>query len=149
MGGDSKRVVLDTNQIVGAGTRWLVGDVPYANWNYHRRMLVHVAARHEGLYSAEIIEEYVEKLASKGHPPDRIEKLVALLYGAFEEVRLTTSAPPVVPSDPDDTVFILCCLDGVADYLVSEDKGLLALDAAYPMFSIGRCADLMVTLGVP
>ena len=145
----TKRVVLDTNQIVGAGTRWLVGDVPDANWNNHRRMLVHVAASHAGLYCSEIIGEYVEKLATKGHPSDRIERLLALLRGAFDEVGLTTTAPPVAPPDPDYTVFILCCLNGKADYLVSEDKDLLGLDAAYPSFAIGRCAELMGALGVP
>ena len=145
----AKRVVLDTNQIVGAGTRWLVGDVPNANWNNHRRMLAHVAAEHAGLYCSEIFEEYVEELTTKGHPPDRIEKLLALLRGAFDEVALTTTAPPTAPPDPDDTVFILCCLDGKADYLVSEDKDLLGLDAAYPSFAIGKCHELMGALGVP
>ena len=149
MSGIAKRVVLDTNQIVGAGTRWLVGDVPNANWNHHRRMLAHVAAKHVGLYCSEIIDEYVEKLTTKGHSPDRIERLLALLGGAFEEVGLTTTAPPVPPTDPDDAVFILCSLDGKADYLVSEDSDLLDLDTAYPSFAIGRCAELMATLGVP
>lgn len=142
-----KRVVLDTNQIVGAGTRWLVGDVPNANWNLHRRMLVHVAAKHVGLYCPEIIDEYIEKLTIKGHPPDRIKRLLAMLDGAFEEVELTTTVPPVVPTDPDDAVFILCCLDGKADYLVSEDRALLALNRSYA-FTIGSCAQLMAELGV-
>ena len=149
MSRNAKRVVLDTNQIVGAGTRWLVGDVPNANWNQHRRMLVHVAAKHVGLYCSEIIDEYIEKLTSKGHPPERIAKLLALLVGAFNEVGLTTKTPPVAPPDPDDAVFILCCLDGKADCLVSEDKGLLGLNMAYPSFAIGRCAELMDLLGVP
>lgn len=149
MGLSAKRVVLDTNQIVGAGTRWLLGDVPNANWNHHRRMLMHVSAAHVGLFCAEIIEEYVEKLTNKGHPRDRIEKLLALLDGAFDEVGLTTTVTPVAPPDPDDAVFLLCCLDGKADYLVSEDKGLLGLDTAYPSFAIRRCAELMDALGVP
>ena len=145
----AKRVVLDTNQIVGAGTRWLVGDVPEANWNLHRRMLVHVAAKHVGLYCSEIIDEYIEKLTTKGHPPDRIRKLLAVLDGTFEEVALTTTVPPVAPPDLDDAVFILCCLDGKADYLISEDSDLLRLDTAYPSFAIGRCAEFMEVLGVP
>lgn len=145
----AKRVVLDTNQIVGAGTRWLVGDVPEENLNHHQRMLIHVLAKHVGLYCSEIIDEYVETLTTKGHAPDRIRKLLARLDGAFEEVLLTTTVPPVAPSDPDDTVFILCCLDGKADYLISEDKHLRDLNSAYPSLSIGRCAELMGVLGVP
>ena len=112
-------------------------------------MLAHVAAEHVGLYCSEIIDEYIEKLTSKGHPPDRIEKLLALLSGAFEEVGLTTTTPPVVPPDPDDAVFLLCCLDGKADYLISEDKDLRGLNTAYPSFAIGKCAALMGVLGVP
>ncbi len=111
-------------------------------------MLVHVAAKHVGLYCSEIIDEYIEKLTSKGHPPHRIAKLLALLGGAFEEVGLTTTVPPFAPSDPDDAVFVLCSLDGNADYLVSEDRDLLSLDRAYPSFAIGRCAELMDVLGV-
>ena len=112
-------------------------------------MLEHVAAKHVGLYCLEILKEYVEKLTTQGHPLDRIDLLLALLRGAFDEVGLTTTAPPTEPPDPDDTVFILCCLDGQADYLVSEDKDLLGLDAAYPSFAIGKCHELMNTLGVP
>ena len=95
------------------------------------------------------MDEYIEKLTTKGHSPDRMKELLVLLDEALEEVGLTTTVPPVPPPDPDDTVFILCCLDGKADYLVSEDKDLLGLDAAYPSFAIGRCAELMGALGVP
>ena len=66
-----------------------------------------------------------------------------------EELGLTTTTPPAVPPDPDDAVFLLCCLDGKADYLISEDKDLLDLNTAYPSFAIGKCAALMGVLGVP
>ena len=112
-------------------------------------MLFHVASEHVVLYCPEIVDEYIEKLTTKGHSPDRIKELLVLLDEALEEVGLTTTVPPIPPPDPDDTVFILCCLDGKADYLVSEDKDLLGLDAAYPSFAIGRCAELMGALGVP
>ena len=142
-----ERVVLDTNQIVGAGTRWLVGDVPAANQNDHRRLLAHVATKHRGLYCTGMLKEYVEKLLTYRHPHDRIRRFVALVEGAFEEVALTTKSAPFPPTDPDDEVFVLCAMDGGAGYLVSEDQALLALDSHYA-FAIGRCAEMMEELGV-
>ena len=38
---------------------------------------------------------------------------------------------PVPPSDPDDEVFLICAIDGHADYLVSEDRDLLSLKDSY------------------
>ena len=140
-----ERVVLDTNQIVGAGTRWL--DDPTANQNDHRHLLAHVAAKHTGLYCTAMLREYVEKLLARGHPHERVSGLVALVHGAFEEVALTTYAAPFPPTDPDDEVFVLCALDGGAGYLVSEDQALLALDSHYA-FAIGRCVEVMEELGV-
>ena len=46
-GGGGVRIVVDTNQIVGAGSRWLDGAVAHAN--DHRRLLVCVAEVHTGL----------------------------------------------------------------------------------------------------
>ena len=141
-----ERVVLDTNQIVGAGTRWL--DDPAANWNNHRRLLAHVVTKHVGLYCSAMLGEYVEKLLTRGHPHERVDRLATLIEGAFEEVALTTPAAPFPPTDPDDEVFVLCALDGNAGYLVSEDRALLDLDDHY-VFAIGRCAELMDVLHVP
>ena len=58
----SFRVVLDTNQIVGAGTRWLNHGVPSPDNNTHRRILIRVANSHIGLYSGKIVGEYLETI---------------------------------------------------------------------------------------
>ena len=50
-----RRVVLDTNQIVGAGSRWLRNSIPTLDPNPHRRLLLCVAERHTGLYCGPII----------------------------------------------------------------------------------------------
>lgn len=142
-----ERVVLDTNQIVGAGTRWLVSDDPAVNRNDHRRLLAHVLAEHTGLYSAAMLKEYIEKLVFRRHPPERIRRLVVLVRGAFEKVVPTTTSVPFPPSDPDDEVFVICALDGNAGYLVSEDGAVLDLKPHY-RFVIGKCAELMAPLGV-
>lgn len=60
-----RRVVLDTNQIVGAGSRWLQASIPTPDPNPHRRLLLCVAQRHTGLYCDPIIREYIEKLLDR------------------------------------------------------------------------------------
>lgn len=146
MSSANQRVVLDTNQIVGAGSRWL--EEPVANANRHRRLLVGVAEQHTGLYCTEIIQEYTEKLLDRRHPEQRAQKLITYIIGAFAEVQIVSSVAPVRPSDPDDEVFLICSLDGNADYLVSEDKGLLGVKESYQRPVIGKCAELMGVLGI-
>lgn len=141
-----QRVVLDTNQIVGAGSRWL--ERPVANANMHRRLLACVAEAHTGLYCDEIIDEYLEKLLDRGHPEPRAKMLIAYILGAFSCVEVTSSTAPVRPVDPEDEIFLICSLDGHADYLVSEDTDLLALKEMYERPVIGKCSDLMGVLGV-
>ena len=58
MPSDRFRVVLDTNQIVGAGSRWLDHGVPTPDQNIHRRILIRVAEAHIGLYYGPVIGEY-------------------------------------------------------------------------------------------
>jgi predicted nucleic acid-binding protein len=141
------RVVLDTNQIVGAGTRWLVHGMPSSDQNMHRRVLICVAESHTGLYCSKVIGEYLEKLIDKNHPWERALKLITYIMGAFNSVVITTQAAPFPPSDPDDEIFILCALDGQADYLVSEDHSLVDLKSSYLRPIIGRSAEIVEFLG--
>ena len=106
-------------------------------------MLVSVAARHVGLYCAPIIREYIEKLLDRGHSQARVRDLIAFLMGAFESVSVVSSAAPARPSDPDDEIFLICAIDGTADYLVSEDHHLLDLKESYQRPVIGRCSELV------
>ena len=133
------RLVLDTNQIVGAGSRWLAPGTRRAASNRHLRLLRLTAAEHTGLYCDEIIDEYLAKLLQRGHPPDRARRLIAYIRGAFEAVRLVSTQAPFRPRDPDDEVFLLCAIDGDADYLVSEDRDLLELADRYARPVIDRC----------
>jgi len=146
MTADVVRIVLDSNQIVGAGSRWL--DESVANANDHRRLLVCVAGEHSGLYCDEIIDEYLEKLLERRHPPERARKLIAYIMGSFTRVVLVSESAPVPPIDPDDEVFLICALDGDADWLVSEDTDLLDLKASYPRPKIGSCREILNALGV-
>lgn len=138
------RVVLDTNEIIAAGSRWLDTGAPSSGRNEHLRLLIIVATRHEGLYCDEILDEYARVLLERRHPPERVRRLLAYIEGAFSSVEITSSAAPIPPSDPDDEIFLLCALDGDADYLVSEDAHLLTLRPHYQRPLIAPCSESMV-----
>lgn len=132
-----KRVVLDTNQIVSAGSRWV--DPLYQNdANPAVRLIRLVATENKGLYTGKIMGEYLEKLLDYGHPPERVMKLIALLTGAFEMVSIESTTCNPGPKDKDDEVFLLCALDGQADMLVSDDSDLLDLKGHYSVPAIMR-----------
>ena len=141
-----KRVVLDTNQIVGAGSRWLSTPVPSPDPNAHRRLLLCVADRHIGLYCTPIIREYIEKLLERGHSAARVRELIAYLIGSFESVTIASAAAPVPPSDPDDEIFLICAIDGTADYFVSEDRHLLDLKNSYQRPQVDKCQNVVAIL---
>ena len=101
-----------------------------------------------GLYCDEIIDEYLEKLLDRLHPPQRARKLIAYIMGAFNRVEVVSASAPVPPADPDDEIFLICALDGDADYLVSEDGDLLDLEANYERPVIGRCSEICSALGI-
>lgn len=140
------RVVLDTNEVVAAGSRWLDTGLPSSGNNAHLRLLIIVATRHSGLYCDEILDEYARILLERRHPPERAQRLITYLQGAFTRVEIISSAAPTPPSDPDDEIFVLCALDGDADYLVSEDDHLLALRADYERPVIGKCSEVTTQL---
>ena len=141
------RVVLDTNEVVGAGTGWIDHGIPAPDKNMHRRVLIRVAQAHTGLYCGKLVGEYLEKLLDLGHPCERALKLITYIIGAFSQVTITTASAPVAPSDPDDEIFLLCAIDGDADYLVSEDKHLTDIKSSYIRPVIGRSDELAETLG--
>jgi predicted nucleic acid-binding protein len=143
----ASRVVIDTNQVIAAGSSWLVRGRPIPDPNTSRRVLIRVAEAHKGLYCGKIIGEYLEKLIDFRHPHERVLKFVTYLMGAFEQVIVTMKTAPHSPKDPDDEIFILCALDGDADYLISEDASLLDLKPHYSRPCIGSCRDVVDSLG--
>ena len=126
----SKRVVLDTNQIVAAGSGFLDPLLP-VELNSARALLKAVLREHCGLYSKDILDEYIEKLQHYNHPKKRTGELIGLIIGSFDRVNVSSTSCSPQPSDPDDIVFILCALDGNADILVSDDPHLLKIKSGY------------------
>jgi predicted nucleic acid-binding protein len=141
------RIVLDTNQIVAAGTGWMDHGLPSPDKNTCRRIVIRVAGSHTGLYTGKIVGEYLEKLVDLGHPKERTLKFMTYIMGSFSQVTITTVSAPVRPSDPDDEIFLLCAIDGDADYLVSDDHSLTSLQSSYAKPLIGKSEDLAKILG--
>ena len=110
-------------------------------------MLIRVAQSHTGLYCGKVVGEYIEKLVDLRHPPERILKLMTYIMGSFLSVTIKTVSAPICPSDPDDEVFLLCAIDGNADYLVSEDHSLTNLKVRYNKPVIGKSGELAHALG--
>lgn len=125
-----RRVVLDTNVVIGAGSRWLASDPPQPA-SPLQHLVNRVALQHDGLYCQEIIDEYAELLARRNHPPERAARYLAFIMELFTSVPVTSTTCHTVPPDPDDLVFILCALDGNADWIVSDDGHLLQVRPAY------------------
>lgn len=140
------RVVVDTNLIVGAGSNWVVRNLPTPN--LAQRLLETIALAHIGLYSGKIIGEYAEKLLDYKHPKDRVQEYIGLILGTFEQVHITTAKTPHPPTDPDDEIFLLCAIDGNAAYLVSDDKHLLNVATHYHPPSILSATDAAPIFGL-
>lgn len=142
-------VVIDTNVIIGAGSRWLANEPPQPA-SPLQRLVYWVANRHRGLYCDAILAEYVELMQRKNHPAERIARYVAYIMALFTPVTITSTTCHTPPADQDDLAFILCALDGDADLLVSDDGHLLELRTAYqPRPDIIPPADACTCLVVP
>src|SRR4051812_48456360 len=114
--GASYRVVLDTNQIISAGSRWIMLDPVTPDERNEAQRLIHIVARnHRGLLSSRIAAEYVRKLIDRGHPVERTTRYLGFLLATFEKVEVTSESCSHPPADADDVMFILCALDGNAD----------------------------------
>ena len=122
--------------------------MPTSDNHVHRRVLSRVAQATTGLYCGKVIGEYLAKLTDLKHPPARAALFITYLVGAFERVEITTVQAPFRPEDLDDEIFILCAIDGDADYLITEDNQLLALTANYAPLTITACAGVAVCVGV-
>jgi putative PIN family toxin of toxin-antitoxin system len=114
----SKRVVLDTNILVGGA---------YTEGSASRR-IVDACLRGElvAVLSVALQREYEHILQRAVRGRDYQESLQSLLEGA--EWVEPAQTPRVVPDDPDDDKLVAAALAGAADALVTNDRHLLALD---------------------
>lgn len=88
------------------------------------------------LHSEDTLAEYVEKLQHFGVEDDLIRIFVKDLLLLGEEVDISFFHLPHYPEDSDDIAFLLCALNGNADFLLSYDEHLLSLAPDYPLLGI-------------
>jgi putative PIN family toxin of toxin-antitoxin system len=116
------RAVLDTNTIISAllfsGTAsWLVPI-----WQ---------SGRIQPLLSRAILDEYLRALAYPkfGLAADDIKELLGETFLPFAEVVRSTKRLVIRVRDPDDRKFLECAVAGRAEFLVTGDRDLLALQS--------------------
>jgi predicted nucleic acid-binding protein len=130
--GERYRVVLDTNVIVGAGSRWVMAEPPAPLPDHFESLVMHcVTTSHDGLICEDILLEYAEKQEFFNHPAERIERYLGYLILTCEMVAIVQFYCDPRPTDSDDVIFILCAINGKAHFLISEDQHLLGLKDAY------------------
>ena len=116
------RLVLDTNVVIASQqspneqspnrellTRWVAGEFVW-------------------LYSQDTLREYTRKLLEKGIAEEKIRALLSRLMIAGESVYIAFFHERNYPEDPDDIAFLLCAINGKADYLVTYDRHLTKLN---------------------
>lgn len=86
------------------------------------------------LVTADIVAEYAEKLLDKGNAASEIEAFIAELFLLAECVEIRFFHFRHYPVDADDTIFLLCAINGAASHLVSYDRHLLEIGIFYEEF---------------
>lgn len=98
------------------------------------------------LISEDIAAEYAEKLLEKGNLPATVEAFITELFLLAETVEIRFFHFRHYPVDSDDTVFLLCALNGAATHLVSYDRHLLDVGLFYGEFSTCKPQDFLIAL---
>jgi putative PIN family toxin of toxin-antitoxin system len=91
--------------------------------------------RRLALLTAEAIIEEIETVLGRARlrdkynlRPEDTAQLITLLRHEALVIPLLTDTSGAIADDPADEKFLACAIDGMADYLVSGDRHLLALE---------------------
>ena len=99
------------------------------------------------LYSVDTLSEYAEKLLAFGMARADVKAFLSLVSALGEAVEIDFFHLPRYPTDADDIAFLLCAWNGRASHLVTYDRDLLDVAAAYaPYFRICPPLDFLVAL---
>lgn len=81
--------------------------------------------------SEQILEEYAEVLIRLGLEQEKELSEIMHLFGDSINLscRPVTSEIKIITEDPEDNMFIECAIANDADYIISGDKHLLALES--------------------
>ena len=82
----SKRVVLDTNQIISAGVRW-IDPMYHHDGNEAVELIKEVFSNHDGLASSEILAEYLKKLVDKSAKHELATELIKRLWAHLRSLK--------------------------------------------------------------
>jgi predicted nucleic acid-binding protein len=98
------------------------------------------------LVSDDIAAEYAEKLMEMGNTPADVEAFIVGLFLLADHIDIRFFHFRHYPVDSDDTIFLLCAINGAASHIVSYDPHLLDLGIFYEDFvtckPVGFLADL-------
>ena len=98
------------------------------------------------LVTADIAAEYAEKLLDKGNASSEVEAFIAGLFLLAECVEIRFFHFRHYPVDSDDTIFLLCAINGAASHLVSYDSHLLDVGIFYDEFVTCRSTEFLRAL---
>lgn len=134
------RAVLDTNVVLAADR---TGNPLSPN-----KEIVDRWANREftWLVTSDIAAEYAEKLLEKGNAPEKVEAFISGLFLLTELVEIRFFHFRHYPVDSDDTIFLLCAINGAATHMVSYDRHLLDVGAFYDEFVTCRPVDFLAAL---
>lgn len=140
------RVLVDTNVLISILLKPSEGGPV--------RALFHafVAGRFTLLLPEWLIDELTNSVQTKPRLAKRISitqlnRFTALLREAAEQIAEIETPIPVVSRDPDDDYVLAYALVGNADYLVTGDKDLLALEGLIAGLEIVTPAQFVEILG--
>jgi putative PIN family toxin of toxin-antitoxin system len=120
------RIVIDTNIWV-SGLLWK-GDA----WTLLRlaeQRLIQVCIAYPMLLELEEVlsyERFAQRLAVLQQTP---AQLTGFALSMSIAVDVTRQWPPIVANDPDDDPFLLCAVAAQAEFVVSADRHLLAMES--------------------
>jgi predicted nucleic acid-binding protein len=122
------RAVLDTNVVLAADAA--------ANPLSPNKEIINLWSVGEFIWliTADIAAEYAEKLLDKGIAVSEVEAFTAGLFLLAECVEIRFFHFRHYPVDSDDTIFLLCAINGDATHLVSYDRHLLDVGLFYDEF---------------
>ena len=136
------RTVLDSNVVLAADrasnplspnkeiiNRWALGEFVW-------------------LVTADIAAEYAEKLLDKGNAASEVEDFIAELFLLAECVEIRFFHFRHYPVDADDTIFLLCAINGAASHLVSYDRHLLEVGIFYEEFITCKPTEFLKVLRI-
>jgi predicted nucleic acid-binding protein len=136
------RAVLDTNVVLAADrainplspnrdivNRWSKGEFTW-------------------LVTDDIAGEYAEKLLEIGNAPSDVEAFLTGLFLLAERTEIRFFHFRHYPVDSDDTIFLLCAINGAASHLVSYDIHLLDVGLFYDEFVTCRPTEFLAALRI-